>query len=289
MFGQAGPDVRPNVHLPPETVGLDNIAKTLISAFDHADILALSDGHRRKLDSDLRIRLVRHPQFAKKVHFIVVEFANTASQPILDRYVRGEDVPLAELQQVWRNTTQTNGVWDSPVYAEFLATVRQVNRKLPAGKLIRVLAGDPPTGSDIPRDDSAASVLKEQVLDKGGKALLIYGGGHLYRNLGITKKLQATYPGRTVVVELLGGPYPEYQNFEDALKSSGRPVLVSTTRIPFRDFTAEEFLGRMNKKLVDGVWINAYTGSNLTLGQMEDACIYLGMNPEVETFVSPDR
>jgi len=33
--------------------------------------------HRRSLDSDLRIALVRHPDFAKKVRSIVVEFAST--------------------------------------------------------------------------------------------------------------------------------------------------------------------------------------------------------------------
>jgi hypothetical protein len=57
---------------------LDEIAQTLITAFDQADILALGEAHRRKLDSDLRIALVRHADFAKKVRSIVVEFGSTA-------------------------------------------------------------------------------------------------------------------------------------------------------------------------------------------------------------------
>ena len=124
---------QPRLRLPNETVGADRIVKTLVSAFDHADIVALGDDHWRKLDSDLRIHLVRDPRFAKKVHLIVVEFGSTAQQATLDRYIQGDDVPLAELQQVWKTTTQTNGVWDSPVYADFLAAVREVNKKLPAG------------------------------------------------------------------------------------------------------------------------------------------------------------
>jgi hypothetical protein len=92
-----------------------------------------------------------------------------------------------------------------------------VNGKLSADARIRVLAGDPPTGSDIPRDASAVFILKEQVFDRGGKALLVYGAGHLYRTGGITKALQADYPGRTFVAVPLGGPYPEYQRFEHAL------------------------------------------------------------------------
>src|SRR5688572_2923416 len=66
---------RPDVRLPNETAGLDAIVKTLVSAFDDIDILALGESHQRKFDSDLRIALVRHPEFAKAVHFIVVEFA----------------------------------------------------------------------------------------------------------------------------------------------------------------------------------------------------------------------
>ena len=133
------------------------------------------------MDSDLRIALVRSPEFAKKVRFIVVEFGSTAQQPTLDRYIRGEDVPLAELQRVWKTTSQTNGIWDSPVYADFYAAVREVNKKLPAGAQVRVLAGDPPSDSGMGRDASAFSVLQEQVLKTHGKALVIYGAGHLLR------------------------------------------------------------------------------------------------------------
>lgn len=286
LFGQP-----PNVPMADETAGFGPIAQTLISVFDHADIVALGDNHGRRLDSDARISLVRHPDFAKKVRFIVVEFASTAQQSILDRYIGGQAVPLAELQQVWKTTTQTSGVWDSPVYADFLAAVREVNQMLPTDARIRVLAGDPPTGSDLSRDQSAVSVIEEQVLRKRGKALVIYGAGHLFRaNIGaITTMLDADYPGKTLVVITGGGPYPEYQEFERALKTPVRPVLVSLRRSPFRDFTAEEFLGRGMKELVKGQWVSAFQGSALTWGQIADACIYFGTGSDVDTPVSRDR
>jgi hypothetical protein len=69
-----------NVRFPNESSGFDNIVRALVSVLDHADVLALGESHWSKLDSELRIRLVRHPEFAKKVHFIVVEFASTAQQ-----------------------------------------------------------------------------------------------------------------------------------------------------------------------------------------------------------------
>src|SRR5262249_34325543 len=117
--------------LPDETPGVDSIVKTLVSAFDHVDIVALGDSHWRKVDSDLRIALVQDPDFAKKVRVIVVEFGTYVHQATLDRYIRGEEVPLADLQQVWRTTSQETGIWDSPVYADFYAAVREVNKKLP--------------------------------------------------------------------------------------------------------------------------------------------------------------
>lgn len=67
-----------NLRLPDEVAGLDAIARTLISTFDQVDIVALGEAHGRfRLDSELRIAMVRHPDFAKKVRFVVVEFGST--------------------------------------------------------------------------------------------------------------------------------------------------------------------------------------------------------------------
>jgi hypothetical protein len=156
----------PTLHLPDEAAGLDGIVQTLISAFDHVDIVALGEWHGRiRLDADLRIALVRHPDFAKKMRSIVVEFGSTTEQSTLDRYIRGEQVSSAQLEQVWKTTTQAgNGVWDSPSYAEFFAAVRDVNSRLPADARVRVFGGDPGPGDHRSREIAAVSVLKEQVL-----------------------------------------------------------------------------------------------------------------------------
>lgn len=168
----------PKLRLPDEAAGLDGIVRALISAFDQADIVALGEAHRRKLDSDLRIALIRHPDFAKKVRFIEVEFGSTTEQDTLDRYIRGENISLAQLAQVWKTTTQANnGVWDDPIYADFFAAVRDVNSKLPADARIRVLGGDPGPGDNRSRETAAVAVLKEQVLQKHGKARSFMGPG----------------------------------------------------------------------------------------------------------------
>lgn len=291
----------PTVLLPDEAAGMDGIARTLISAFDQIDIVALGEAHGRRLDSDLRIAVVRHPDFAKKVQSIVVEFGSTSEQSTLDRYIRGENVSRAQLEQVWKTTTQAaSGAWDSPEYAEFFAAVREVNSRLPANARIRVFSGDPGPGDNRSRETAAVSVLKEQVLQKHGKALVIYGAAHFYRtmprdnlsstgeNIGIARMLEIDYPGRTFVVIPIGGRpdlppgitlrvSPDYQKFDRALKTQVRPVLVPLQRLPFRDFTAEEFIGgQVLTCRGPGGCLSIFQRSTLTLGQMADACVYVG-------------
>jgi hypothetical protein len=289
------------IRLPDETAGLDAIAQTLVSAFDQVDIVALGEAHGQfSVDSDLRIAMVRHPDFARKVRSIVVEFGSTTEQETLDRYVRGENVSRAQLEQVWKTTTQAriSGVWDSPIYADFFAAVRDVNSKLPADARVRVLGGDPGPGDNRSRETAAIAVLKEQVLQRRGKALVVYGAAHFYRNMpadylasvgddiGIAAKLEAEYPGRTFVVIPLGrldGPPgvtaidPDFRKFDRALKTEVRPVLLPLQRVPFRDFTAEEFLGRTLISCRGGGCRSVFAASTLTLGQMADAGVYVGV------------
>jgi hypothetical protein len=294
----AGP---PSGRLPDEATGIAGIAQALISVFDHADIVALGESHGRfTLDSDLQIAMVRHPDFAKNVRSIVIECGSVTEQLTLDRYVRGETVPRVQLQRVWKATEETtNGFCDAPIYADFLAAVRDTNSKLPAEARIRVLAGHPGPGSKRGIETVAVSVLKEQVLQKHGKALVIYGAAHFYRalpasllssmgeDIGLARRLEATYPGRTLVVipvgrldpprGITGDVEPDFQKFDRALKTQVRPVLVPLHRLPFRDFTAEEFLGRTVMTCRGpGGCVSAFKGSTLRLGQMADACIYVG-------------
>ena len=294
---------RPNWRLPDEAAGLDGIVRALVSVFDQVDIVALGEAHQRRLDSDLRIALVRHPDFAKKVRSIVVEFGSTTEQSTLDRYIRGENISPAQLARVWKTTTQVdNGVWDSPIYADFFAAVRDVNSRLPADARIRVLGGDPGPGDTRSRETAAVAVLKGQVLQKHSKALVIYGAAHFWRtmdkdylssmgqDIGIVRMLEMDYPGRTFAVIPVGGidlqpgltvPIaPDYRKFDRALKTQVRPVLVPLQRLPFRDFTAEEFLGdTVFNCRGPGGCVSIFKGSILTLGQMADACIYFGSGP----------
>jgi hypothetical protein len=290
-----------NLHLSEESAGNNAIVQTLVSAFDQVDLVALGEGHGRfETESDLRIALVRSPDFAKKVRFIVVEFASITAQATLDRYIRGDNVPSAQLEQVWKTTTQApNGVWDSPIYPAFFAAVRDVNAKLPSAQQIRILGGDPGPGDTRSREGAAADVIKEQVLQKHGKALLIWGAAHFYRalpdqvragmggDIGLVNLLEPADPGRILSVIVVGhldrpkpvavDVVPNFQKIDGVLKSHVRPVLVSLQQPPLRDLSAEEFLGRtVTTCRPPGGCRSAFKGSTLKLGQMADAFLYYG-------------
>jgi hypothetical protein len=304
--GTLAGDKRPDAQLPPESAGWDKVVEDLISAFDHVDVVALADSHWRKVDSDLRVRLIRHPDFPKKVRYLVVEFGNSLYQPILDRYIQGESVPQADIEHVWRDCTNGTGGNDSPVYAEFYAAVREVNRNLPAAKRLRVIAGDPPIDwtkvqtrldfhefGDGDRRDFPVS-LHQVVVKRGEKALVIYGSSHLGRPrfplwaagsesiastvLNTFNALRVSRPDRVFTVDTLAGPNPAYDKLERALQSRERPVLVSLNGTKVGSLVLETSYTYMGKKVTN----------TSTLGTAFDACVYFGNSPDVAIRLDPD-
>jgi len=167
----------------------------LVGAFRSHAIVALGEGlHGNEQGHAFRLALIRDPRFAAIVDDIVVECGNARYQDVMDRFVRGDDVPYETLRQVWQNTTQTSGVWDRPIYEEFFRAVRAVNAALPGEHQLRVLLGDPPIdwdriqqGDEDPgrwtpeRDRYAVGVIRREVIARGRRALLIYGDAHLFR------------------------------------------------------------------------------------------------------------
>jgi hypothetical protein len=157
--------------------------------------VALGEGfHGNEQGHAFRLALIRDSRFAATVNDIVVECGNAKYQDVMDRFVRGDQVPYETLRQVWQNTTQISGVWDRPIYEEFFRAVREVNASLARDRQLRVLLGDPPIdwesirqGKDDvgkwvrDRDRHAVDVIRREVISKNRRALVIYGDGHLFR------------------------------------------------------------------------------------------------------------
>ena len=268
----------------------------VISAFQRANLVALGERHWAREDSAFRLQVIRDPAFAECATDVVIEFANPLYQGLLNRYVNGEAVPSTSLRKIWQETTQP-GAWDSPVYEDFLRAVREVNGGLPEGRRLRVLAGDQPIDWSRPplpdwrdeRDSAAASVIEREVLDRGGKALVVFGSAHLYRNRPgtIVDILQRNPKATWFVIVPVGGPgLPSAISEEEGSPAS--PEIVLTAHGAAGDLYANDLLekGTQRVKLVDGKPLPAdgrpvlvpvqVFDPNLRVRQVADACLYFG-------------
>src|SRR6516164_7592136 len=71
----------------------------ILDTFRSHPIVAIGDPHGNEQVQAFRLALIRNPQFAATVNDIVVEFGNARYQDLIDRFVRGEDVPHEPLRQ----------------------------------------------------------------------------------------------------------------------------------------------------------------------------------------------
>jgi hypothetical protein len=268
----------------------------VIGAFKDANLVALGERHWAREDSEFRLKLIRHPAFVETVTDVVIEFANPLYQDLLDRYISCEAVLTTDVRKIWQDTTQP-GAWDSPVYEDFLRAVREVDAVLPEGRRIRVLAGDqlidwghsPQPILKDERDRSAASVIERDVLNRGRKALVLFGAAHIYRNRPgtVVDILRQNPKAKWFVIVPVGGPdLPRVISAKQA--SPFKPEFVPLDHSPVGDLYANDLLekGAKRVKLVDGkpllvdgrpvlVPVQVFE-SSLEVRQVADACLYFG-------------
>jgi hypothetical protein len=198
----------------------------VLDLFEQYSIVALSEGdHNNQKGHEFRLALVRDPRFGRLVNDVVVEFGNSRYQTVMDRFTAGADVPYQELRQVWENTTIPGTLWDSPIYYEFFAAIRDVNRA--NGSHIRVVLGDPPIDwasihdadqikAYYPqRSSHAAAVIQQEVLKKNRRALVVYGAGHLIgRHSGADTIVAILERESKARIFTISNGYPDVSRFE---------------------------------------------------------------------------
>lgn len=191
----------------------------IIAAFGKYEVVGMGAGHGDQDLDHFIFDLLRNPALLRKINDVAVECGNSLYQPILDRYIAGEDVPLDQIRQVWRNTTQPM-CSISGFYEELFPLIRRMNQKLTPEARIRVLACDPPVDWGkvrsredfmpflMTRDASIASVMESEVLSKHRKALMLFGAAHLYHSdatdggfKSAVGRYEEKYPGLTMVIE----------------------------------------------------------------------------------------
>jgi hypothetical protein len=172
---------------PQPTSGLDAI----LSLRNQYAVVGIGEFHGCQEIYNFLAALLKDGRFPSAFNDIVVDFGNLRYQNLVDAYVGGGDIPFNTLRQVWQNTTDV-GLWDSPLYAEFYDTVREVNAMLPPGQRLRVILGGAPviwssirTVEDFQtaagtHEQSLASAINDSI-GQGHHALVVAGAAHLFR------------------------------------------------------------------------------------------------------------
>jgi hypothetical protein len=175
---------------------VEKATPAILQAFQSHDIVMIGEPHGNKQEYEWLRSLVETPEFADRVDDIVMEFGNSLYQPIVDRYERGEDVPIEQVQGAWRDTVASVGP-PSPVYESLYRAVREINLKRKAKHQLRILCGDPnidwkqvKEATDIlpylkSREQSYARVVETEVIAKHHRALLVMGTFHLLRHFDL--------------------------------------------------------------------------------------------------------
>lgn len=249
---------------------LQIIVEGILAAAAGADLVCLGEDHGSRNDSELRIAVLQHPEFARRADVIVVEFADIAHQPVLDRLiVDGEDLTRDELSKVWRSANGAD-VWESPIYEAFLRAVRNVNLRLPRNDRVRVIAGDDPTMTN--RGRFIRELVSREVLDKGLKGLAIYGARHCEkRGMGFPGELEDRYPGKI----WSAFSFYDVEEGRRVLGLGPKPQLVRIT-------------GTQRAKLPVGrMFFTGRLNDPATLGDIADAIVYYGDNKDAK--VRPNR
>jgi len=262
----------------------------ILGLFASHDVVLFGEQHDARLNYEFRLELLRSPGFADVVQDIVIESGNSLYQDLLDEYVLElQDVPIQELRQVWRNTTMTSGVWDPPIYEAFVHAVREVNVLLSPGARIRLLAGDPPidwssvtTGAEYmpflqQRDRTPFEVIEREVIQKGRKALVIYGGAHLVREErrpdNIVSLLDDKYPGKALVLIPWSTLYLPAAQFQELTGLREGPAIVRLENADWASLSGDQLF--------------PYLGGE-PVGTMMDAILFLGPGPDERLEIEPE-
>ena len=274
----------------------EDATEAILAAFESYDVVAMNAAHDNKILDDFILSLIRNPLLPGKVNDIVVECGNRRYQGLLDRYIAGDDVSLAEARQVWRNTTGLMcGL--SGFYDELFPLVRRLNQGLSPHQRFRVVAGDPPIdwSSGDPatlrrgaeRDASIASVMMAEVLSKRRKALMLFGTGHLYHNetsagTAVTR-YERSYPGRTFVIEAHIGfaafiDLPRGRELEARMASWSTPSLVRIKGTWLADLDLPYFIWPMLPRM-----------AGLAISDLIDGYLYLGPADSLTYEKTPDH
>ena len=128
-----------------------NAIQGIVNTFDRYPVVAIAEtNHGLRQAGDFYISLVKDPRFAAKVNDIVIEFGSRNWQPVVDRYINGENVSQEELQHAI--AAYQRAVALDPHYAAALAGLASAEYQLAD------ITSDP-TGLNIAKGHAAQAIV----------------------------------------------------------------------------------------------------------------------------------
>ena len=241
-----------------DAVRLDPI-DAILDAFKSHQVVTLAGAHGGVRHHELLLQIIRDPRTPGLITDLVVEFGTSRYQDMADRFVRGDTIPRDELKKIWQNTTNPGITHDTPHSEETLRAVRQLNAALPAERQLRVVLGEPPIDWDhikrredhrrwvVRRDTFVGDLIVRDVVERGRRALVIYGNLHFPRKEILTNYDMRDYQAQTLVsvieaaghkVFVLFGDSAGIEALQPGIKSWPplSVLLVKGTRIGAADF-----------------------------------------------------
>ena len=238
VLGSAGAaqNAEPHAATPVEPIS------AIVEAFRTHNVVTVTDPHGNVQIQTFLLSLVGDPRFPDVANDIVIETASARYQDAIDRFVRGDDVDRDVLRKAWEDHTVVNSLGIQA--EEFIRAVRVANISLTEPKKLRVVAGDPPIDWDnvVSRPDHArwielrdsypADLIRRQVLDRGRRALVVYGQGHLQRRQMATNYDMSAWQAQTVVSLLERDHAARVFNIWTLNRSVELPARTESWRVP---------------------------------------------------------
>jgi hypothetical protein len=277
----------------------------VLDLFQQRPVVVLCDDHGLAQEEAFYSALVRDPRFAANIGNIVVEFGGESYQGTIDRYVAGEDVPIDELRRVW---TETPGWVPGAMrlgYINVFANIRAANLQLPPERRIKVWLGEPKidwskinTFPDLQpyleqRDPNYFRIIRDEILEKHKKALLIIGTGHIFGPAWLRIMFDKAYPNTLATVVPFTGYLEADCNAKVVERAKGWPVpatvapvagwLKAELQLPKCSYLDAESIAQIRKTPTDKLPPNILSAEELlhgyiagASGEDADAILYLG-------------
>ena len=222
-------------------------ADALADKFDEHQFVFIGSTHGDLKIEQFLMCLVSRPAFKQRVTDIVTEWAGSGQQRLLDRYLLMlEDIPAQDLRAIWFDTDAPTMWTTLPQVHQFLDTLRDVNKTLPAAKRIRLVGGN--QGVDWSKvrvtEDLAPYPFKTNLMphllidhlakETGNKTLVVYGDRHIrYKGNNFMGDLEeALGRAKLFVVGRIGDLQPENRAYLAAAGDPTKPFFVEARQFP---------------------------------------------------------